>query len=398
MHSLRFLTSGESHGPALIGVIEGIPAGLAITADEINYQLKRRQGGHGRGGRMKIESDSAEIVSGVRWGLTLGSPVALRVENRDWKNWMDGMSLSASGRGSIPAVTRPRPGHADLAGALKYRHDDIRNVLERSSARETAMRVALGSLARVFLASFGISVGSYVVRIGSAFLKTKAKADAEHYLGLMKKAETSPVRCPDRTVSANMVGMIDKAMRGGNSLGGVFEVFATGVPVGLGSHVQWDRKLDGRLAQAVMSIQAIKGVEVGLGFGMGSMAGSQVMDEIFYRRGADGPHERGFFRKTNYAGGIEGGISNGMPIVLRAVMKPIPTLKKPLASVDTRSKQPFRAAYERSDVCAVPAAAVVAEAMLSLVLADAFLEKFGGDSMAETRSNHKAYIRYVQSS
>ncbi|GAB4483281.1 MAG: chorismate synthase [Thermodesulfovibrionales bacterium] len=396
MRYLRLLTSGESHGPALIGVIEGLPAGLKIQADGINVQLRRRQGGYGRGGRMKIENDSAEIVSGVRWGLTLGSPIAVRIENRDWKNWTDGMSLSASGQGSIPAVTRPRPGHADLAGALKYHQDDVRNILERSSARETAMRVALGSIARIFLDSFGISIGSYVIRIGSVAMKAGGGAAARRYLDLMKKAEASPVRCPDRRISARMVGLIDRAIKSGNSLGGVFEVFAVGVPAGLGTHVQWDRKLDGRIGQAIMSIQAIKGVEIGLGFGMAGSDGAEVMDEIFYRKGS-AALSGGFFRKTNHAGGIEGGMSNGMPIVVRAAMKPIPTLRKPLSSVDIRSKKPFRAAYERSDVCAVPAAAVVAEAMLALVLADAFLEKFGGDSMSETGNNYQAYIRQLQS-
>lgn len=396
MHSLRFLTSGESHGPALIGVIEGLPAGLKIQTDGINVQLRRRQAGYGRGGRMKIETDTAEILSGVRWGQTLGSPIALRIENRDWKNWTDGMSLLASGRGSIPAVTRPRPGHADLAGALKYRQDDVRNILERSSARETAMRVALGSIARTFLDSFGISVGSYVIRIGSVAMKTAGEVSSRRYLDLMKKAEASVVRCPDRDVSSRMTRAIDRAAKSGNSLGGVFEVFATGVPAGLGSHVQWDRKLDARISQAVMSIQAIKGVEIGLGFSMACSSGSEVMDEIFYRKGS-APLSGGFFRKTNHAGGIEGGMSNGMPVVLRAAMKPIPTLRRPLSSVDIRSKKQFLAAYERSDVCAVPAAAVVAEAMLALVLADAFLEKFGGDSMAETGNNYKAYIRHLQS-
>lgn len=348
---------------------------------------------------MKIESDHAEILSGVRWGRTIGSPITLLIENRDHKNWNEGMSEDARFTGSLPAVTRPRPGHADLAGAIKYQQYDIRNVLERSSARETAARVALGAVAKKFLSEFGVRIGSYVVRIGSrqATLGTRQLAEKE-FLELFEKAETSPVRCPDADASGKMVSLIEGAMKKGDSLGGVFEVFVTGVPAGLGSHVQWDRKLDGRLAQALMSIQAIKAVEVGLGFEMSGRPGSEVMDEIFYEgtKGKKQGAAKGFHRKTNNAGGIEGGMSNGMPVTIRAAMKPIPTLRRPLSSVDIVTKKRFEAAYERSDVCAVPAASVVGEAMTALVLADAVLEKFGGDSMEEAVRNYRSYLEYVR--
>ncbi len=395
MTKLRFLTAGESHGRALIGILEGIPSGVSISSGDIDKELRRRQAGYGRGGRMKIESDRAEVVSGVRWGKTIGSPVSLLVGNKDWENWKKGMSPDARYQDSIKPVTRPRPGHADLAGSMKYDHKDIRNILERSSARETAMRVALGAIAKKFLAAFGIGVGSYVIQIGSE--KTEViggRAKEKDIPKLFKKAEVSPVRCPDKEASEKMVEIINEAIKEGNSLGGVFEVFLTGVPVGLGSHIQWDRKLDGRLAQALMSIQAIKGVEIGLGFEMAGNFGSNVMDEILYEKSGKvrGPR---FYRRTNNAGGIEGGMSNGMPIIIRAAMKPIPTLRRPLMSVDIKTKRASEAAYERSDVCAVPAAAVVGEAMAALVIADAFLEKFGGDSLEEVRRNFKAYISYL---
>lgn len=394
MPGLRFLTAGESHGKALCGIIEGIPANLALSSGDIDAQLLRRQTGFGRGGRMKIESDHAEIISGVRWGRTLGSPVALLIGNRDHENWREGMSVEAGARGSIPPVTRPRPGHADLAGSVKYHQHDTRNILERSSARETAMRVALGSIARRFLAEFGIGFGSLVKKIGTeaADFDTLASGPAE-LAGLFRKAEESPVRCPEPSAADRMKALIEWAMKEGNSLGGVFEVFATGLPQGLGSHVQWDRRLDGRIAAALMSVQAIKAVEIGGGFNMAGRPGSEVMDEILYSGAEAG---KGFYRKTNNAGGIEGGMTNGMPVICRAAMKPIPTLKKPLRSIDLVTKEEFEAAYERSDVCAVPAAAVVAEAMLALVLADAFIEKFGGDSMEETERNYRAYLRYVE--
>ena len=402
MAKLRVLTAGESHGRALAGIIEGIPAGLSLSSEDIDRELKRRQGGYGRGGRMKIESDRALILSGVRRGRTLGSPIGVLVENKDWENWKEVMSPDPDVR-NFPVkdprgapVTRPRPGHADLAGALKYDHRDVRNILERSSARETAMRVALGAVARKFLAVFGISIGSRVLGIGNQKARTVPPgADEEELMKMFAQAEGSPVRCADADASQRMMRRIDKAIKDGDSLGGVFEVFAVGVPVGLGSHTQWDLKLDGRLAQAVMSIQAIKGVEIGLGFAMAEGPGSRVMDEIYYD--SSGPRTGKFFRKTNNAGGVEGGMSNGMPIIIRAAMKPIPTLRRPLMSVDMKTKKAFGAAYERSDVCAVPAAAVVGEAMTALVLTDAFLEKFGGDSEKEVRRNYRSYLKYVDS-
>jgi chorismate synthase len=414
MPNLRFFTSGESHGKALAGVIEGIPANLAISSADIDKELRRRQSGHGRGGRMKIESDHAGILSGVRWGSTTGAPICLIIENRDHKNWSEGMSADPKFRGSIPPVTRPRPGHADLAGAIKYGQADVRNILERSSARETAARVAMGAVAKRFLGELGIRIGSYVVRIGKIRCsKFKVQSSEKGLLALFEKAEASPVRCPDGRASRAMVKLIDDAIREGNSLGGVFETFVVGVPVGLGSHTQWDKKLDGRLAQAFMAIQAIKAVEIGLGFEMCGLSGSEVMDEIFYKdsprsqvpspklndegnSSAEPSHGKGFYRKTNHAGGIEGGMSNGMPIIVRAGMKPIPTLRRPLNSVDIVTKEPFEAAYERSDVCAVPAASVIGESMAALIIADAILEKFGGDHMEEVMRNYKAYLDYVK--
>lgn len=399
MSTLRFFASGESHGRALTGIIEGIPANLPLSSDDIDIDLKRRQSGFGRGGRMKIESDHAEIISGVRWGKTIGSPISLLIENKDYKNWLEGMSPDVLHDGSIPPVTRPRPGHADLAGALKYNQHDIRNILERSSARETAAKVALGAIAKRFLSGYGIRVGSYVIRIGKVRSQESGiRSQEEELLKLFEKAESSAVRCPDGTATRKMVSAIEQAIKEGNSLGGVFEVFATGVPAGLGSHVQWDRKLDGRLAQAIMSIQAIKGVEIGSGFEMAGHPGSEVMDEIFYKgaRGRGQGARSGFYRKTNNAGGLEGGMTNGMPVIIRAAMKPIPTLRRPLSSVDIITKKSFKAAYERSDTCAVPAASVVGEAMAALIIADAFLDKFSGDSMEEVGRNFKSYMEYLR--
>jgi chorismate synthase len=433
---LRYLTAGESHGKALIGILEGIPSGISLSVEDINRDLKRRQGGYGRGGRMKIESDHAEILSGVRWGKTIGSPISILIENRDWSNWQEIMSselppFNKGGSRGGEAVTRPRPGHADLPGAVKYNHHDIRNILERSSARETAMRVALGAVAKTFLSEFDIKIGSYVTQIGSQKSKIKiqnskfnpplpplvkggeggleSRPSPEKLLSLFEKAEKSRVRCPDKEASKRMIMLIDKAVKEGNSLGGIFEVFVTGIPVGLGSHIQWDRRLDGRLAHALMSIQAIKGVEIGLGFEMSGRFGSEVMDEIFYypphpplaKGGNRGGNISdlgitGFYRKTNFAGGIEGGTTNGMPIVARVAMKPIPTLKKPLRSVDIITKKSIEAAYERSDVCAVPAAGVIGEAVVALTIVDAFLEKFSGDSIAETRRNYDSYINHAK--
>lgn len=383
---LRYLTAGESHGELLMGIIEGIPSGLLIRVTDIDRDLARRQVGYGRGGRMKIEKDSVKIYTGVRWGRTLGSPVGLMIRNKDWENWRDKMSPDPMFLNTAEPVTRPRPGHADLAGALKYGVTDIRNILERSSARETAMRVAVGSVAKRLLAEFGIEVVSHVLSIGGVF----AKVPKASFQEIRKRAEASELRCADHDAEKRMMKKIDEAMAAGDTLGGVFELIITGVPVGLGSHVHWDRKLDGRLASSLMSIQAIKGVEVGAGFGVANKPGSQVHDEILWSR------KEGFYRKTNMAGGIEGGMSNGEAIVLRAAMKPIPTLYKPLRSVDMTSKKPFKASIERSDACAVPAAGVVAEAAAAFELAMAMIEKFGGDSIEEMKRNYHGYDKHLK--
>jgi chorismate synthase len=383
---LRYLSAGESHGPELVAIIEGLPAGLAVTEEMIGRDLVRRQQGYGRGGRMQIERDSARIVSGVRWGKTLGSPVGLVVENKDWANWQEKMSAGPAHAGAMKAVTRPRPGHADLTGMIKYAHDDARNVLERSSARETAARVAVGAVAKALLSEFNIKVMGWVNEIGGV----AAGEFNGRVKSLYKKAEASEVRCPDESASRSMIEAIDRAKESGDSLGGVFEIIIAGCPPGLGSYVQRDRTLDGLLAGAVMSIQAIKGVEVGMGFDAARRPGSQVHDEIFYNK------SKGYFRKSNHAGGIEGGMSNGSDIVIRAAMKPIPTLYKPLQSVDIVSKKAFKASVERSDTCAVPAAAVVGEAVAAFVIAQAMAEKFGGDSMDEMKRNFEGYMDYVK--
>ena len=365
---LRFLTAGESHGPCLIAIVDGIPAGLAIDAEAIDRELARRQGGYGRGGRMRIERDRVEILSGVIAGVTTGAPVGLRIENRDWENWRDRWQEN-----DLPKLTVPRPGHADYAGMVKYGLDDARPVLERASARETAMRVAVGSLAKQLLSQFEIKIGSYVERIGAV---TAAIPDLP-VEELWERAEGSDVRCPDANAAARMRAAIDAARAAGDTLGGVFTVVATGVPIGLGSHVQWDRRLDGVLARALVSIPAVKGVEIGDAFENAGRTGREVHDELF-------PDEEGnVTRVTNRAGGIEGGMSNGAPIVVRAAVKPIPTTLSPLRSVDLATGAAARTEYQRSDVCVVPAAAVVGEAMVAFVLADALLEKFGGDSLAE---------------
>jgi chorismate synthase len=388
----RYLTAGESHGPQLTAVIEGLPAGIPVFSGGIDRELARRQQGYGRGGRMKIETDTVEILSGVRWGETLGSPLTLVVKNRDWENWSEKMSAQPGHRDESIAVTRPRPGHADLTGALKYNHADVRNVLERSSARETAVRVAVGALAKQFLGEFGIRVGGYVTAIGGITI-TPPRLPFEE---LWQIARESELFCCDRLFEEALKRAIDAAKAAGDTLGGVIEVQVLGCPPGLGSYVHWDRKLDARLSMALMSIQAIKGVEVGLGFGVADRPGSKVHDEIFYdtaqlETGALSP----IYRTTNNAGGIEGGMSNGEPIVLRAAMKPIPTLYKPLRSVDMRTHEPFEAAVERSDTCAVPAALVVAEAVVAIEIATAFLEKFGGDSLTEIRRNFDGYCEHV---
>jgi len=386
--AFRFLTAGESHGEALTAVIDGVPAGLPLTEEHINEDLARRQRGYGRGGRMKIERDQVHVSSGVRWGLTLGSPISLTIRNRDWENWQSTMAVGAPAPGATAkTVTRPRPGHADLAGAMKYGHHDIRNVLERSSARETTARVAVAGVAKRLLSEFGISIVSHVTEIGGVRVGPLELPWEE----IRRRAEASEVRCADPTAERAMIEAIDHAKAGGDTLGGVFEVVALGCPVGLGSYVQWDRKLDGLLAQAFCSIHAIKGAEIGLGFEAARRPGSQVHDEILFDADA------GFQRASNSAGGLEGGVTNGQPVIVRAVMKPISTLRKPLRSVDVATKEAVEAVVERSDVCAVPAAGVVGEAMMAIVLARAFLEKFGGDSIDESRHNYHAYLESLKS-
>jgi chorismate synthase len=389
MGSIRFLNAGESHGPALTAIIEGFPSNVRISSEYINNELARRQKGYGRGGRMKIEKDKVEILSGVRFGYTLGSPITLMIKNKDWENWTDIMAVEGQPTDK-KEITNPRPGHADLVGGIKYGFSDLRNVLERASARETTTRVAVGAVCKQLLEDIGIKIGSYVVSIGELSVR-----DILNEIPLeerAKKAELSEVRIPFPEEDEKFKKLIDFAKEEGESLGGVFEVFATGVPVGLGSHVHWDRRLDGRIAQAIMSIQAIKGVEIGEGFRLAEKFGSQAHDEIFYDR------EKGFYHKTNRAGGIEGGITNGEPIIVRAAMKPIPTLmrKKSLQSVNIKTKEPFDAAKERSDVTAVPAAAVVGEAMLAIVLANAVVEKFGNDNWIEIKKRIQEYIKYTK--
>ncbi|MEQ1896313.1 MAG: chorismate synthase [Vicinamibacterales bacterium] len=391
---LRFLTAGESHGQALVATLDGCPAGLALDPDAINRQLKRRQGGYGRGRRMAIESDRAECLSGVRHGVTTGAPIALMVRNKDWVNWQQTMfvepAMPDGATGTVkPAVTRPRPGHADLAGAVKYGHDDIRDVLERASARETTMRVAIGSVARQMLERFGVRIASHVTTIGHVSLpadRVVGFADADAL------PDDGPLHCVDAAVEAAMMRAIDAAGAAGDTLGGAFEVIVTGVPLGLGSYVQWDRKLDGRLAQAVMSIHAIKAVGLGIGPEVAERPGSGVHDEIL-TAAADAPLP--VRRPTNRAGGLEGGVTNGEDVRITGYMKPISTLMKPLRSVDLQTLTEEPAAIERSDVCAVPAAAVVAEAMVAIVIADALLEKFGADSMDEIARNLAATSTHV---
>ena len=389
----RYLTAGESHGPQLTAIVEGLPAGLKIDEAEINLDLARRQGGYGRGGRMQIETDRVRILSGVRWGETMGSPVTLVVENSDWVNWDKKMSPLEEYRDDSIAVTRARPGHADLPGALKYRQRDVRNILERSSARETAVRVAVGGVAKAYLRRFGIAVTGCVVELGGIAATHPGISGAE----LQQVIAASPLYTFDTEAELKMIELIDRAKAAGDSLGGVVEVRVSGVPVGLGSHVQWDRRLDARLACAMMSIQAFKGVEVGAGFEAARNPGSQVHDQIFFDPQLVSRGEQvGFYRKTNNAGGLEGGISNGEEIVVRGAMKPIPTLYKPLQSVDIITKESFEATVERSDVCAVPAASVVAEAVVAIEVAAAFAEKFGGDSVAETARNYAGYLEYLR--
>ncbi len=385
---LRFLTAGESHGPELVAVIEGAPAGFEIDIARINHDLARRQKGYGRGGRMLIEKDEARIVSGIRFGRTMGSPVTFIVENRDYKNWEKRMSADPRDRGEAKVVTRPRPGHADLAGVLKYNLEDIRDVLERASARETTARVAIGGFARQILTPFGVQVLGYVVSIGSVQAPVPPTMTIED---LTRVTEESQVRVADADAERAIIAEIDECKKEGDTLGGVVEVIAVGLPVGLGSHVQWDRKLDGRLAHALLSLQAVKGVEVGIGFEAARVRGSQLHDEIGYDR-----ELRHFTRHSNNSGGTEGGMSTGEPLRVRVAFKPLSTLMRPLKSADIKTKAEAVGAIERSDVCAIPAAAVIAETVVAFELANAFLEKFGGDSLAEITNNYRSYLEQVR--
>jgi chorismate synthase len=395
---LRYFTAGESHGPCLTMIIDGVPAGFPIDVGKINHDLWRRQQGYGRGGRMLIEKDEAQVRSGIRWGETIGAPVALGIENRDWKNWTKKMSALPEDRDDKIAVTKPRPGHADLNGVLKYDRADIRDILERASARETVARTAVGAFAKQLLAPFGIHIMGYLRSLGNVVADLSGLSFDEIYA----RSEDSPVRTADSDAEAKMIALIEECKKEGNTLGGIFEVVALGLPPGLGSHTQWDRKLDGRLAQALMSIQAMKGVEIGLGFEMARRRGSQVHDEIFFdpkkmvSEGTPRIVPTGFYRGSNNSGGTEGGMSNGAPLVVRVAMKPISTLMSPLQSVDLRSKQPADASVERSDVCAAPAAAVVGESVVAFEIARAFLEKFGGDSLREIKRNYESYLEQIK--
>ena len=386
---LRFVTSGESHGQALVAWISGLPANLPVDLEFINHELHRRQLGYGRGGRQKIEKDRVDALAGIRHGRTIGAPIALRIENRDWPNWEKALPVEdvAGAEEAQRPLTAPRPGHADLAGALKFNFHDARYVLERASVRETAARVAAGALAKLLLRAFSCEVLSHVIAVGKVRLERAVAW--EEIQGICANLE-SPLRCVDATTEAHMKAEVDQVLRAGDSVGGIFEVVAHNVVPGLGSHAQWDEKLDGRLARAVMSIQAVKAVEIGTGVTNATSYGSEVQDEIQY----DAARKR-FRRSSNRAGGLEGGITNGEDVVVRGYLKPIATLRRPLETADLKSKQAVKAAYERSDVCVVPAAGVAGEAMVALVLAPAFLEKFGGDSLDETRRNFEGYQRQL---
>lgn len=394
--NFRFLMSGESHGKGLTAILEGVPAGFSIDPKDINYQLSRRQKGYGRGGRMLIEKDTVEFFAGLRHGFTTGAPVCLYVQNKDWENWkipMSPLPVDMSDPDVVEAVnkrkiTHVRPGHADYTGALKYNHDDIRNILERSSARETAIRVAVGGFAKCILKSFGIEIIGHVLQIGNAHAVNIPESIEE----LKEIAEISEVRCADKNAETIIKLEIDRAKEQGDSLGGMVEVIATGCPIGLGSFVHWDKRLDAKVAQAIMSIPAFKSVAIGAGEKSAELPGSMMHDEIYPKENA-----LEYKRKTNNAGGIEGGMSNGMPIVVKAAMKAIPTMMKPLNSINLENGEAHVAHYERSDVCAVPAAAVVGEAMIAIVLLEAFLDKFGGDSYAEIKNNYDNYIKMCQS-
>jgi chorismate synthase len=384
---IRFTTAGESHGRGLVALVEGVPAGLPLRAEDVDRELKRRMAGYGRGARMKIESDAVEFLSGVRAGETIGSPIAMVIWNRDWENWTDVMAPEPDEEGGERRrrVARPRPGHADLVGVLKYDRSDARDILERASARETAARVACGAVCRRLLAEFGVEIGSHVVALGSV----RAPEQSTLPTPLNEVADRSAVRCLDTAASQAMVDAVDAAVAERDTLGGVAEVVARGVVLGLGSHASWDTRLDGSLGRAVMSIPAVKGVEIGLGFGAAALPGSAAHDEI---EEGGRPASGGFARRGNRAGGLEGGMTTGEPIVLRAAMKPLSTLRRPLDTVNLETGEPAKAQSERSDVTAVPAMGVVAEAMVALVLAQAMTEKFGGDSLAELRANYDAYV------
>ncbi len=384
---LRYLNAGESHGRGLMAVIEGVPSGLPLTADAINADLIRRQGGYGRGGRMRIEKDRIEFICGVRKGKTLGNPLGLLIWNKDWENWKEIMASEPGTPSTERVVTRPRPGHADLVGAIKYGHRDIRNVLEKASARETAIRVAIGGVAKSLLAQFDMQVVSYTMDIGGVAAPSQADP-----LAAYQEAEQSDVRCPDPEAAKKMIEHIRGAKHKGDSLGGIFEVVVTNPPIGLGTYAQWDRRLTARLAMAAMSIQAMKGVEIGMGFESARRYGSEVHDDIYFDESAGQ-----FIRKSNNAGGLEGGITNGQPIVVRVAMKPIATLYTPKDSVDIETKESFKATVERSDICTVPAAGVVGEAVIAYEMANALIEKFGGDTVEEMKRNYEAYQEYVRS-
>ena len=386
---LRFYTAGESHGQALLAFISGLPASLPVDVDFINHELHRRQLGYGRGGRQKIEKDRADIFAGVRHGKTIGAPVALRIENRDWANWEKVLPVEDSSEDDSPTkrLVAPRPGHADLAGSQKFNFHDARYILERASARETASRVAAAAFAKLLLRQFGTEIASHTVQVGH--VKLDRKAEWDEVLAVNADLD-SPLRCIDRAVQDKMKAEVDAALKAGDTVGGIFEVIAHNIPVGLGSHAQWDEKLDGRLAQAVMSIQAVKGVEIGAGVVGAGSYGSEVQDEISYDKSA-----KRFRRSSNRAGGLEGGITNGEDVIVRGYLKPISTLRRALGTADMVTKEPVQAAYERSDWCVVPAGGVVGEAMVALVLADAFLQKFGGDSLAEMRRNLDNYARQI---
>jgi chorismate synthase len=388
---LRFETAGESHGECLVATLTGLPAGIPITLEAVNRELWRRQQGYGRGGRMKIETDRAELVAGVRHSRTIGSPIAIVIRNKDWQNWTEALPVEDSDGGEEKRrpVTRPRPGHADLAGAIKYNFHDARYILERASARETTARVAIGAIAKALLGEFGIRVLSHVIAVGPVRL---ARAAGWEEIVALSESQEILLGCVDRETEARMKEVVDEAYRTGDTVGGVFEVVASGMPIGLGSHTTWDSRLDGRLAQAIVSMQAVKGVEVGFAAEGAASFGSKVQDTIHYDR-----DQARFTRGANRAGGLEGGITNGEDILVRGFLKPISTLRRPLESVDLITREAALAAYERSDVCVVPAAGVIGEAMVAIVLAQAFLEKFGGDSLEETRRNYLGYMEQVKS-